>query len=269
MTIFQVIDKYSGKDTAAKEQVLEKANRRDAFRKLGSFARDAAMVGLPLGAALMTPNRVAAQSGTATVDVLNFALTLEYLEADFYQMGLDASGLVSGNTRAVVAQISQHESAHVDFLVSTINALGGTPVERPTFDFTAGGAFSDVFSNPTTFLALAQAFEDTGVRAYKGQAGNLLGTGDVLQAALQIHSVEARHASEVRRMRGSKGWITQDNNTTAPAAAAVYAGEDNVTHLGVNATTVVTVDSDALTEAYDEPLSMSEVLAIAGLFIEG
>ncbi|MEI2724955.1 MAG: ferritin-like domain-containing protein [Verrucomicrobiota bacterium] len=175
---------------------------------------------------------------------------------------------MNGDTRLVIAQIGKHETAHVAFLKTTINSLGGTPVAKPTFDFTATGVFADVFSNPATFLALAQAFEDTGVRAYKGQAANLLGNKDVLQAALQIHSVEARHASEVRRLRGSKGWITQSNNTSAPAAAAVYAGENNTTHLGVNATTVVTVDSNALTEAYDEILTMTEVLAIAGLFIQ-
>ena len=200
--------------------------------------------------------------------MLNFALTLEFLEAEFYETGLSSGGLLSGDTRSVVEQISKHETAHVAFLTSTINALGGTPVTKPNFDFTAGGTFADVFSNPVTFLALAQAFEDTGVRAYKGQAGNLVSNGDVLQAAVQIHSVEARHASEVRRLRGSKGWITQAINTTAPAADAVYAGENNTTHLGVDAKTVVTVDVNALTEAYDEPLTMNEVLAIAALFIQ-
>jgi hypothetical protein len=74
---------------------------------------------------------------------------------------------------------------------------------KPTFDFTVGGAF-DPFNNYTQFLALSQAFEDTGVRAYKGQATNLISTPDLLTAALQIHSVEARHASEVRRLRGLK-----------------------------------------------------------------
>jgi rubrerythrin len=60
------------------------------------------------------------------------------------------------------------------------------------------------FTDYQQFLALAQAFEDTGVRAYKGQAANLMSKPDLLTAALQIHSVEARHASEVRRLRGQK-----------------------------------------------------------------
>ncbi len=245
-------------------------SRRQVFTDLGSLMGKFATIGLPLGTALVAPSGLRAQTGsTSVVGVLNFALTLEYLEAEFYQTGLSTNGLLTGDIRETIAVISQHEAAHVAFLRSAITGAGGTPVTSPSFDFTAGGTFADVFSNPQTFLAVAQAFEDTGVRAYKGQAGNLLGTGDVLTAALQIHSVEARHASEIRRMRGSKGWITRSVNTTAAAAAAVYAGENNISHLGVDATTVTTVTRDQLTEAYDEPLTMDAVLDIAGLFIDG
>lgn len=267
MNILKLLDRYSTTAGFDEPSSAVTTDRRGAFRRLGSLAKDAAIIGLPFGAAMLSPNRAAAQSGTTTVDVLNFALTLEYLEAEYYDAGLDSNGLLSGDVRAVVEQIAKHEAAHVEFLINTINALGGTPATRPAFDFTAGGAFADVFTNPATFLAVAQAFEDTGVRAYKGQAANLM--GDVLEAALQIHSVEARHASEIRRLRGSKGWITGAMNTTGAAPAdAVYAGEANTTHLGVDAKTVVTVDTDALTEAYDEPLSRDQVLAIASLFIQ-
>lgn len=268
MNIFQFINTFGSPELKQHSSLTENQSRRDLFRNMGSIARDIAKVAAPIGVALLKPNTAMAQTADASVeDVLNFALTLEYLEAEFYQMGLDTNGLLSGKERSVVEQISLHENVHVTFLQAAISGSGGTPVEKPDFDFTAGGNFADVFSNPTTFMALAQAFEDTGVRAYKGQAANLMGNRDVLRAALQIHSVEARHASEVRRLRNSKGWITNAMNTTAPAAAAVYAGEDNVTHLGVDARSVVTVDMAGLTEAYDEPLTTGEVLAIAGLFI--
>ena len=242
--------------------------RRQAFRQIGRGLGKAATVALPL-AAFMQPNRVQAQtSGNSVIDVLNFALTLEYLEAAYYEMGLDSDGLLTGDMRETVALIGQHEDAHVEFLRSAISGAGGTPVESPEFDFTAGGTFPNIFSDTPTFLAVAQAFEDTGVRAYKGQAPNLIGNGDVLTAALQIHSVEARHASEIRRMRGSKGWIVGDENTTgAPAADAVYAGEDNVMQLGVDVTTVTSVSRQQNTEAYDEPLTMQQTLDIAGLFL--
>ena len=125
---------------------------------------------IPLGLLFKPTKTYAATS--SPVDVLNFALTLEYLESSFYTMGLNA-GIVPSSDMAIISQISKHETAHVATLKSAITASGGTPVAEPQFDFTAGGTFSDVFTNYTTFLVLANAFEDTGVRAYKGQAFKL------------------------------------------------------------------------------------------------
>ena len=117
---------------------------------------------------------------------------------------------------------------------------------------------------------MAQAFEDTGVRAYKGQAPNLISNDVVLQAALQIHSVEARHASQVRRLRGQKGWIVADQTGGLPAGTeAIYVGEANTTQAGVNVTTVTTVAAEQVTEAFDEPLDAEAVLAIVDPFIVG
>lgn len=202
-------------------------------------------------------------SGDA-VGILNFALTLEYLEAEFYSTGLDTNGLIPASMRDVFDQIRKHEVAHVRFLQT---ALGSDAVRKPSFDFTAGGLFADVFRNPVTFSAVAQAFEDTGVRAYKGQAASLMTHRTLLRQALQIHSVEARHAAQVRRMRHQKGWITGNSRGDLPAAAqAVYDGEDNGFHF------ILAQPSSkklALTEAFDEPLTMGQVLDIVRPFIRG
>ena len=263
-SIFQHLEDLTGADAGASVKT-----RRDMFTDVKTMLGKFAVAGLPVAAAVAAPTRASAQTaGVSVIDVLNFALTLEYLEAEYYVTGLDSAGLLTGGDRDAVAQISKHETAHVNFLRNAINGAGGTPVESPDFDFTAGGAFADVFTNPQTFLAVAQAFEDTGVRAYKGQAANLIGAPDVLTAALSIHGVEARHAAEIRRIRGVKGWITGSNNSTGAAPAnAVYAGEDNITHLGVDASTVTTVTRDELTQSYDEPLTSEAVLNIANLFI--
>jgi hypothetical protein len=170
------------------------------------------------------PFALAALADTALpqgiVDVLNFALTLEYLESSFYNAGVGTSGLIPASDLAIFQQIQKHENAHVAFLESV---LGSAAAAKPTFDFTAGGMFADVFSNYATFQAVSQAFEDTGVRAYKGQAANLMSAPDILTAALQIHSVEARHAAEVRRLRGLDGWIiAKTGNLPAAVNAAVY-----------------------------------------------
>ena len=114
-------------------------------------------------------------------------------------------------------------------------------------------------------LQFAQAFEDTGVRAYKGQAGNLISTPDLLTYALQIHSVEARHASEVRRIRGLKGWISGSVSGINPAFDVSYAGEDNTNQAGFN--TATQFGASAGSEAYDEPLTTQQAVDIANIFI--
>jgi hypothetical protein len=122
-------------------------------------------------------------------------------------------------------------------------------------------------------MTLAQGFEDTGVRAFKGQAGTLMSNDEILTAALRIHSVEARHASEVRRLRGLKGWVTGDE-VNVPAAlqqAGVYAGdstwpsEGNTVQLGVDVGQFQ--GTDAGSEAFDEPITRDHALGIASQFI--
>lgn len=172
----------------------------------GLFSRAATSI----GALATAPLVLASASSTVfakglpkqIVDTLNFALTLEYIEDAFYRTAL-AKDFIPKEHREVFHVIGQHEAEHVKFLKS---ALGPVAVKPPKADFTAGGKYADVFSNFETFLALSQTFEDLGVAAYKGQAGNLIKNGDILTAALQIHSVEARHAAAVRRIGGKKAW---------------------------------------------------------------
>lgn len=252
-------------DKEAKDKFL---GRKEALAKMGDFSKKLALSAIPLGAITAFATPAKAQSTEQLVGVLNFALTLEYLEAEFYQTGLDEM-VVPSDDQAVFQQINKHEQAHVGFLQTVISdTLMAEPVAKPAFDFTVGGTF-DPFNNYAQFLALSQAFEDTGVRAYKGQAGNVQGNAVVLTAALQIHSVEARHAAVVHKIRGLNGWITQDERGTGMPAATqpVYNGEQNITQLGVDVTSVTSVGANGITEAWDEPLSKEEVLGIANLFL--
>jgi rubrerythrin len=256
-------------------EVLDRVrmNRREALAKAGKAGLGAAVLtSLPVAFGLSA--RQAFGQGTLPQgirDVLNFALTLEYLEAEFYQRGLAAAALIPAADRPVFQIISAHETAHVNLLRSV---LGSAAVAKPTFDFSAGngsgtGPFATVFTSYATFKAVAQAFEDTGVRAYKGQAGNLISDDATLTVALQIHSVEARHAAQLRRMNGVPGWIQGASNAPLPAAtAAIYAGEDNTTQGGVNLATALSGQSaQDITEAFDEPLTKEQVLAIVDPFI--
>ena len=239
-------------------------SRRGAVARGGKMAGVAALASMPVMFGLMAKRAFAQSSALpqGIVDVLNFALTLEYLEDEYYRTGL-SSGVIAAADQPIFSQISAHETAHVALLKGV---LGASAVAKPTFDFTAGGTL-DPFHNYDMFKALSQGFEDAGVRAYKGQAANLISDDAILSTALQIHSVEARHASAVRRLRGQKGWIT-GNQVDAPAAALqpVYDGEENTVQGGVDTATLGTAESAS--EAFDEPLTKDQVLAIAQPFIK-
>jgi len=234
MNLLNLLDKMCP-DTNTPEEKDMFFSRREAFRQFGDLSKKMAMGAVPLGILTALP-KVAKADIASLIGVLNFALTLEHLEYRYYQTALEA-GIVDSAEIAIFTKIRDHEIAHVNFLSEVIsNVLKGTPVAEPAFDFTAGGNFMP-FEDYPTFLALSQAFEDTGVRAYKGQAGNVMESDVVLTAALSIHSVEARHASVVRRLRTKKGqddvkgWITNGSRGTLPAPTQpIYTGEENVTH---------------------------------------
>jgi rubrerythrin len=150
--------------------------------------------GAVYGSMLVGPvvRRAFAQSGDMSdVDVLNYALTLEYLEADFYRVGRKLS--LSRDTARAAKRFGAEEAAHVEALRATIRDLGGTPVKSPKFRFP--------MRNERTFLALANTLEDTGVSAYNGAAPTIE-SKEVLAAAGSIVQVEARHAAAIRLIRG-------------------------------------------------------------------
>ncbi|MFD3000237.1 ferritin-like domain-containing protein [Pontibacter toksunensis] len=265
MNIFKIIKDIEKVDSEVYDRL---SSRRQAFSSFGSFGKKVALAAVPIAMGTMF-KKAYGQSSSSIADVLNYALTLEYLESEFYQQGLMASGAIATENRAFFEDVRDHEMAHVAFLKTALQSMNVTPAAKPTFDFSAGGAFPDWNSNPATFLALAQAFEDTGVRAYKGQAANLVSNSDVLTAALQIHAVEARHAAIVRRIRGLKGWITGDERGAGMPAPtqAVYAGEGQTMQANIDVPAVSGIAAPLVTEAFDEPLTMSAVIDIASLFI--
>ncbi len=161
------------------------------------------------------------------INILNYALTLEHLEATFYREALDmftADDFAGGQVvYDLLVQIGDHEAAHVEALTATINDLGGTPVEEASYDFG--------YSDANSFLAVAVALENVGVSAYAGAAPSVAVLAPSLVAtALGIHSVEARHASFV-------GALIND------------------------------ADNQPFPDAVDAPRTPDEVLAIAGPFI--
>jgi rubrerythrin len=149
-----------------------------------------AVIGGDAALQLLTTTRAWAAEG-GDIDVLNFALTLEYLEAEFYTRA-NASGVITDSAEQEFFKLVQSdEQAHVKAISDTITKLGGTPVAKPQVNFPAA-----TFQSRDNFLKTSKTFEETGVGAYLGQAGNIQNK-DILQAAAGIFGVEARHAAGV------------------------------------------------------------------------
>jgi hypothetical protein len=205
------------KDGAIRE-ALDEANRgtrEELFRKAiiggGTFLAGGLLIG-------GLPRLAAAQAPSAAQDtaILNFALTLEYLESEFY---VDAvkKGALRGETLTFARTVRDHELAHVQALK---DALGSAAVAKPTFDF------KNTTSDQPTFQATAVVLEDTGVSAYNGQGPNL--RKRTLPAAASIVSVEARHAAWIRRIVGKRTYGNQPQNYPAPAVLDKALTRDEV-----------------------------------------
>jgi hypothetical protein len=141
------------------------------------------------------------------VAILNFALTLEYLEAAFYNEAV-AKGKFSGDVGKFAKIVAAHENQHVAFLKA---ALGKAAVKKPGFDF------KGTTTNEAKFKATAQVLEDTGVYAYLGQVGNIK-SKKILAAAGSILPVEARHAGWIRDINGVSGAPTAFQGAKSKAA---------------------------------------------------
>lgn len=168
---------------------------------------------------LSTTRAWAAGDFANDVDVLNYALTLEYLESTFYQQG-NAAGIITDSTeKDVFALIQSDEEAHVKAISDTVTKLGATPVAKPQVTFPAG-----TFANRDSYIKTAKVFEETGVGAYLGAAGSIQNK-DILQAAAGIFGVEARHAAAIGYLAGlaPEGGIYMGATETAKSKGEVLA----------------------------------------------
>jgi hypothetical protein len=207
------------------------------------------------------------------LDSLGLLQLLAYLQSELYARALAVPAFIPAADVVVFQTLSDQESQRIATLSSLITTRLGTPAGRPAFDFTGKGAipgFAFAATQYETFRMLAQAFEDLGVRAYKGQLQAMQPDLPALTLALALHSVEGRHAAEIRRIRGKKAWITGDSaDDLPPFAAAIYAGENVTTQGSVNVASSIGSGAgiDAASQAFDEPLTTEQVTAIITPFI--
>jgi Ferritin-like domain len=280
------MDCIEEKDRMTAQTEEKKASRRSAILLGG-----AALAGLAL-----SRNRAFAQSAAVNDnDILNFALNLEFLEAQFYTlattgMTLDQAGIstkggdgTAGGTVTVkpnptvpfttpllqqfAAEVAMDEQNHVKFLQS---ALGANAVAQPNIDLmnsfntlaqAAGlGSSFDPFASETNFLLGAFVFEDVGVTAYQGAAG-LISSKTYLDKAVGIHNVEAYHAASIRTRIFQAGAAAQSASQAIAATRAKLdgTGNDDV-GVGVTNGAATIVDNDANGMTYAR--TTSQVLSI-------
>jgi rubrerythrin len=193
------------------EEAVAGDSRADFFRKAALTGGAALGGGVLLSGFPTSALAATKKSKKNDVAILNFALTLEYLESAFYTEALAKTGL-TGDNLTTTQIVSNHENAHVAYLKK---ALGKSAVKKPKFDFGVTTA------NQTNFLKTAVQLEDTGVKAYSGQATNIL-EAKVVKAAVSILTVEARHASRFRSLNGAN-FAPSKFDHPATAAAVLKA----------------------------------------------
>jgi hypothetical protein len=183
------IDTHTGAPTPGLAQIDIDGMTRSSFLLKGALA-----AGALYGAGAVTPfvSQAFAASEGGDVEILNFALTLEYLEADFYNVKGKTVGL-KGQAKSYARMFGEEEADHVNALTATIKQLGGKPVAKPTFVFPA--------TSERSYLALASVLENAGVGAYNGAAPSLH-SKEVLAAAGGIVQIEARHAAAINLLIG-------------------------------------------------------------------
>jgi rubrerythrin len=170
---------------------------RGDFLKKGALAGGGLIAGSAMFGTFLSSAEAAIsstkRSKTNDVAILNYALTLEFLEAEFYKQAVANQAYGTNPAlKAFAETVARHEAKHVSFLKG---ALGAKAIKSPKFDF------ADTVTDPAKFAATSQVLEDTGVSAYLGQVKNVFQPG-VLSAAGTIATVEARHAAWIRFING-------------------------------------------------------------------
>lgn len=230
---------------------VKRVTRRNFFAGAGLAAGAVAIAGCSSSstttpATTTAPTTTAAPAGPSEVDVLNFALNLEYLEASFYLYittgsGLQAAdmgsspGAVTGgaqvtftdpNVAALAQQLAADEQSHVQFIRALITKAGATPVSMPALNLAALGTVN----NDATFLSMARQLETVGTSAYEGGISAFVADAAGLGYAATVHDTEAQHEGTLRQFLIAKNITTStavDANDRPPSLTQIFNTDAN------------------------------------------
>jgi rubrerythrin len=210
-------------ERSALDQMTDDPQSRERFMRMVGGAGAAGALSLLIAAcgggddedesgSTTSTTESAGRSKSGDLEIANYALTLEYLEADFYAKVIESGEVTDKRIADLAKSIGENEQEHVDALKAMVEQMGGTPAAKPTTKF------DDVIAGgPEKILATAATVENLGAAAYLGQAGSIKSM-EVLAAALSIHSVEARHAAALNTLVGKT--IVPDGAFAKPASKA-------------------------------------------------
>ncbi|PJJ48679.1 ferritin-like domain-containing protein [Hymenobacter chitinivorans] len=225
MDLFQIITEIEKVDPEVYDRF---DSRRRVFKHLTGMGKKLTAAALPGFVGALFNKAYGQSAGPSVNDVLNLALSLEYLEYYFYDTGLNVTGLIPSADRPAIEKIRNDEGGHIKTLRAALGSAAIPDPGRAAFDYSGGkgtglGPFAPALlpGGTALYFGVAQSFVDTGIRAYKGGAPFLMSNKDILETALNIHSVEARHCSHIRTIR--RGLAA---NVSGAGAATTPAGSD-------------------------------------------
>ncbi|WP_419805408.1 ferritin-like domain-containing protein [Terriglobus sp.] len=263
------------------KQIVNKALSRRGFLASAGVATAATLTGCGGGTTATVPvPTTPPATAVSDVDVLNFALNLEYLEAEYYLRAVTGAGIPAADqlsgagavtvksgskvtftnnfTMQIAAELAQTELQHVRILQAAVKLLGGTPVAAPAIDLMNSfnavaslamiGSSFDPFANEINFFVGAATFEDVGVTAYTG-AASLLTNATILSAAAGIQAAEAYHAATVRAIIAGTAAMTGSSTALSQFAAiqgvraSVGGGNETILTPGISSTGAVSAST--------------------------
>eukprot|EP01012_Entosiphon_sulcatum_P068968 TRINITY_DN99478_c0_g1_i1.p1 TRINITY_DN99478_c0_g1~~TRINITY_DN99478_c0_g1_i1.p1 ORF type:complete len:271 (-),score=36.28 TRINITY_DN99478_c0_g1_i1:7-819(-) len=246
--------------------------RRNILKGLGMKV---AAIATPFAAASLLSNKASAKTTDVLAEAIVFALNISYMQSALYAQALAQTGLIPAAAVNDFKNIQRDKSEHIAYWIYQLQTTGNAVPTPPSYDFTAKNALPKAMSDYGTFLTVAHAIEDAGVRMYLTAVQMLLTNKAFRTDAVNMATTNARHAAHVRMQRRNQGidmqpWVVgTEQNSLVGEIKKAYQNEDNTIQLKINTVGIngFAISFDAATGAFDEPMSEADAKIFMTPFI--